>query len=309
MSGMQNQTGTATPLLLGPPPPAAPVGVDPRPPLPPSGPPPAATPPERPAPRRPRWRTVLVLLMVALLAGATGGLVTRTIDPAAAGTTTVVQVASSSQLASRSLDVAAIVAKVEPAVVSVTATGGQGPLGSSTAAGSGVIVTADGEVVTNAHVVEGASTITVTLAGGSRARAAELVGLDAAADLALLRITGASGLPTATLASSQLRVGDDVVAIGNALALEGGPTVTRGIVSALNRTLRSGSVDMRGLIQTDAAISSGNSGGPLLNAAGEVVGINTAVAVSSESTTAENIGFAIPVSRVQPVLQRLRGNS
>jgi len=145
------------------------------------------------------------------------------------------------------------------------------------------------------------------LPGVARARTAELVGIDSAADLALLRIKGASGLPAATLgASASLRVGDDVVAFGNALALEGGPTVTRGIVSALNRTLQSGSVDMQGLIQTDAAISSGNSGGPLVNAAGEVVGINTAVAVSSESTTAENIGFAIPVDRVQPALQRLR---
>ncbi len=145
------------------------------------------------------------------------------------------------------------------------------------------------------------------LPGVARARTAELVGIDSAADLALLRIKGASGLPAATLgASASLRVGDDVVAIGNALALEGGPTVTRGIVSALNRTLQSGGVDMQGLIQTDAAISSGNSGGPLVNAAGEVVGINTAVAVSSESTTAENIGFAIPVDRVQPALQRLR---
>jgi len=145
------------------------------------------------------------------------------------------------------------------------------------------------------------------LPGVARARTAELVGIDSAADLALLRIKGASGLPAATLgASASLRVGDDVVAIGNALALEGGPTVTRGIVSALNRTLQSGGVDMQGLIQTDAAISSGNSGGPLVNAAGEVVGINTAVAVSSESTTAENIGFVIPVDRVQPALQRLR---
>jgi S1-C subfamily serine protease len=307
MSGTQHQTGAAAgPLLLGPPS-AAPVGVDLRPPVPPPGPPPSASPPERPAPRRPRWRTALVLVLATLLAGATGGLVTHTLDPAGPATTTVVQAASSSRLASGSLDVAAIVAKVEPAVVSITATGDQGAFATGSSAGSGVIVSANGEVVTNAHVVEGARTITVTLAGESRARTAELVGIDSAADLALLRIKGASGLPAATLgASASLRVGDDVVAIGNALALEGGPTVTRGIVSALNRTLQSGGVDMQGLIQTDAAISSGNSGGPLVNAASEVIGINTAVAVSSESTTAENIGFAIPVDRVQPALQRLR---
>jgi putative serine protease PepD len=277
--------------------------------MPPSAAPPSGAPPGPAAPRRTRWRIALVLLLVTLLAGAAGGLVTRTLDAAGPAATTVVQVASSSRLASGSLDVAAVVAKVEPAVVSVTATGGQGPF-ASTSAGSGVIVSSDGEVVTNAHVVEGAQAITVTLAGESTARSAELVGLDSAADLALLRIKGASGLTAATLGSSAgLRVGDDVVAIGNALALEGGPTVTRGIVSALGRSLQSGSVSMQGLVQTDAAISSGNSGGPLVNAAGEVVGINTAVAVSSESATAENIGFAIPVDRAQPVVRRLRAGT
>jgi S1-C subfamily serine protease len=265
-------TDTGAPVLPSSGTPAWPPSASP-----PSGTPPSGAPPVRPAPRRRRWRAALLLVLATLLAGGAGGLVTRTLDPAGPATTTVVQVASSSRLASGSLDVAAVVAKVEPAVVSVTASGGQGPLGSASA-GSGVIVSADGEVVTNAHVVEGARTITVTLAGESSARTAELVGLDSAADLALLRIKGASGLTAATLASSAgLRVGDDVVAIGNALALEGGPTVTRGIVSALGRSLDSGGVSMQGLIQTDAAISSGNSGGPLVNAAGEVVGINTAV--------------------------------
>ena len=102
-------------------------------------------------------------------------------------------------------------------------------------------------------------------------------------------------------------MGDDVVAIGNALALEGGPTVTRGIVSALNRTIEDESGSLSGLIQTDAAISSGNSGGPLVNAAGQVVGLNTAVATSSQSVSAENIGFAIPINQALQVAARLRG--
>jgi hypothetical protein len=93
--------------------------------------------------------------------------------------------------------------------------------------------------------------------------------------------------------------------IGNALALSGGPTVTRGIVSALNRSIDSQSGQMTGLIQTDASISSGNSGGPLVNAAGQVIGINTAVATSSQTTTAENIGFAIPIDKAMSVVHQL----
>lgn len=274
------------------------------------GSPPSWTPPEQAAPGHPRrrrpWRLAVALVAVALLAGSAGGLVTRALAPVATATTTVVRAASSSQLSGSSLNVAEIVNKVEPAVVSIVAASDQGPF-PTTAAGSGIILTSDGEVLTNAHVVEGASSIKITLAGQSQARDAKLVGLDATDDLALLRITGASNLPTATLGkSADMAVGDDVVAIGNALALQGGPTVTSGIVSALDRSLDTGSGQMTGLIQTDAPISSGNSGGPLVNAAGQVIGINTAVATSSNSTTAQNIGFAIPIDKALPVVERLR---
>jgi S1-C subfamily serine protease len=101
-------------------------------------------------------------------------------------------------------------------------------------------------------------------------------------------------------------VGDDVVAIGNALALEGSPTVTRGIVSALDRSIDTSSGQLTGLIQTDASISSGNSGGPLANAAGEVIGVNTAAAASSQGTTAENVGFAISIDKAMTVVEQLR---
>jgi S1-C subfamily serine protease len=271
---------------------------------PPAQPPPESTTPERERRRRP-WRGAAALVAAALVAGSTGALVTHALEPPST-TTTVVQAAPSSQVAGSSLNVTQIAAKVEPVVVSIEATSNQGPFG-STSAGSGIILTSDGEVLTNAHVVEGATSIKVTLAGESQARSAELVGIDSSADLALLRISGVSGLQAADLGSSAaLQVGNDVVAIGNALALEGGPTVTSGIVSALNRSIDTRSGQMTGLIQTDAPISSGNSGGPLVNAAGQVIGINTAVAGSSQSTTAENIGFAIPIDRAMSVVERLR---
>src|SRR6266540_2705197 len=272
------------------------------------GPPPAWTPPEQttppPPPRRRRpWRIAAAFLGVALVAGSAGGVVTRELEPSPTSSTTVVQTASSSQLAGDSLDVAQVVAKVEPAVVSIEASTNQGPF-SSTAAGSGIILTSDGEVLTNAHVVNGASSIKVTLNGQSQSRTATLVGIDTSADLALLKITGASGLPTVTIGkSSEMAVGDDVVAIGNALALQGGPTVTSGIVSALNRSIDTDSGQMTGLIQTDAAISSGNSGGPLVNAAGQVIGINSAAAASTQNTTAHNAS----TDGTWPLAQRLAG--
>jgi putative serine protease PepD len=255
---------------------------------------------------RARWVAGAVLL--ALVAGAGGSAATlavtgRNTTPAARAAGTL---GPSSRLAGEALDVAGVVSAVEPAVVSVESSIGR----SGVSSGTGVILTADGEVLTNAHVVEGGGSIRVTLVGEAQARVAEIVGVDGGADLALLQIQGASGLPTARLGdSSAVQVGDDVVAIGNALALRGGPTVTRGIVSALDRTLDTDTGTMTGLIQTDASISSGNSGGPLVNAYGEVIGINTAVATGSRASSAENIGFAIAMDRALPVVERLRGGA
>ena len=268
--------------------------------------------PPRDRSRALRARSAAALVAVALLGGAAGSALTLAVDddptPSAAvvaGTT----VGRSVVLDGETLDVAGVVAKAEPAVVSIQADVSVG-FRSATGAGTGVILTADGEVLTNAHVVDGASTVRVTLAGESRARTADVIGTDPAADLALLRIPGASGLPTADLGSSaDVAVGDDVVAIGNALALRGGPTVTRGIVSALDRSLDTDSGTITGLIQTDASISSGNSGGPLVNAKGQVIGINTAVASSGRGSAAENIGFAIAIDKALPVVEQLRGNA
>src|SRR5262249_54804666 len=144
-------------------------------------------------------------------------------------------------LSGSKLDVSQIVAKVGPSVVTIRSTVQQSSFfGTQTEedAGTGVIISSDGEIMTNAHVVNGASPVQVTVAGESQARDAEVIGTDTDAGLALLKIADVSGLPAASLGkSSDVHVGDDVVAIGNALALRGGPTVTRGIVSALDRSL------------------------------------------------------------------------
>jgi len=108
--------------------------------------------------------------------------------------------------------------------------------------------------------------------------------------------------------SAAVAVGDDAIPIGNALALEGGPTVTKGIVSALGRSIETSNGTLRGVLQTDASISSGNSGGPLVNAVGQVVGLNTAVANGGTGTSAENVGFAIPIDTVRDVVQRIHSS-
>lgn len=277
---------------------------------------PPATPPPPPAPDRPSFLqargAIAAMACVALLGGVVGAAAMKVLDDDPAGPTVRSAAAGagrSVQLNADKLDVAGVVAKVEPAVVSIQS--GFGGFGGGTGAGTGVILSATGEILTNAHVVDGATTVRVTLAGESQSRTAEVVGTDPSADLALLTIPGAKDLPTAELGrSADVAVGDDVVAIGNALALRGGPTVTRGIVSALDRSLDADSGNtITGLIQTDASISSGNSGGPLVNALGQVIGINTAVASSGRGSAAENIGFAIAIDQAMPVVERLRGNT
>lgn len=152
-----------------------------------------------------------------------------------------------------------------------------------------------------------ATSIAVVLPGSSIKHTTDVIGSDTAADIAVLKIRDTSGRTPAPLGrSGALRVGDEVVAIGNALALEGGPTVTNGVVSALGRSIDTDTGTLNGLIQTDAAISSGNSGGPLVNTSGQVVGINVAAAASSSTVEAENIGFAIPIDPALGIVQRLQ---
>ncbi|MEY2469194.1 MAG: hypothetical protein QOF21_1892 [Actinomycetota bacterium] len=283
--------------------------------------PPAPEPPDAEPPAGPKspflspWtRRVAALVAVGVLSGGTAAVVTHALD--GRGATTNFGFGAASDSAARSLalsgtklNVAGVVNKVGPSTVAIRSTIAEGPF-TEAAAGTGVIISSDGEIMTNAHVVDGASTVKVTLAGESQARTANVIGTDTDADLALLKIPNVTGLPAATLGkSSDVRVGDDVVAIGNALALRGGPTVTRGIVSALDRSLQTSDSAMTGLIQTDASISSGNSGGPLVDATGKVIGINSAVAASGQGQAAENIGFAIAIDNALPVIDRLRNHT
>jgi serine protease Do len=167
--------------------------------------------------------------------------------------------------------------------------------------GTGTIIDAKGFILTNNHVVENAKSIKVILYNGKSYDAAR-VARDPLTDLAVVQISPDMDLQVAELGSSRdLQVGESVVAVGNALALEGGPTVTAGIVSYIGRSIVvSGDVILHDLIQTDAAINPGNSGGPLLNLEGQVVGINTATAAN-----AQNIGFAIEISPAMPVVEQL----
>jgi serine protease Do len=216
---------------------------------------------------------------------------------------------SNLELRGEPLDVQGVLQAVQEGVVSIrTEVRQQGIFGTQTgqAAGSGMIIDESGLVLTNAHVVRGASSITVSLQNGASLEG-DVVGAIRAADVALVQIDpGNQRLSPVRLGSSDaLRVGDDVVAVGNALNLGEAPTVTTGIVSATDRSVPAqDGVTLRDLVQTDAAINPGNSGGPLVDASGAVIGVNTAIAQG-----AENIGFAIAIDAVKPLIEDIRAGS
>jgi S1-C subfamily serine protease len=255
-----------------------------------------------------------VVILTAVVAATVGGLIGAVVGAGSQQTIVKSFFPNRSALV-HPTDIQAVLARVEPAVVSIDSESG-GSSGSGDfveAAGTGMILTPNGEVLTNNHVVAGATTVTVTLFGQTNALPAHVVGTDPSVDVALVQIDHVSNLPTVTLGdSSQTRVGDSVLAIGNALALAGGPSVTEGIVSAENRTLSAQNdtgqtENLTGLLQTDAAINPGNSGGPLVDSQAQVVGMNTAVASSSSGNApTQNIGFAITVNSVKPLLAQLR---
>jgi S1-C subfamily serine protease len=173
----------------------------------------------------------------------------------------------------------------------------------STATGSGFVIDNDGHILTNAHVVEGADKIQVQVGDDDNTRTASLVGVDPSTDVALLHVDEDNDLHPLTLGdSSSARVGDPVVAIGNPFGLD--RTVTSGIVSALQREIQApNGFSISDVIQTDAAINPGNSGGPLLNADGEVIGINSQIA--SQSGGNEGVGFAVPIKTAKDVAEQL----
>lgn len=273
--------------------------------------PPVTDPSPDASPVRRRWTkavALMALLATATGAGALGGRLGAG-DPSPAASAVPIERAAMA-FDGGTLDVSEVLARLNGAVVSIKTTVAirRGPFTSqSQGAGTGVVLDArTGTVITNAHVVEGATAVTVSLDADRAPRRATVVSTHPDADVAVLRVADTRGLVSAPLAKQAATVGDEVVAIGNALALEGGLTVTRGIVSALHRDLQTEAGSLEDLLQTDAAISSGNSGGALVNAAGEVIGINTAVAASGGSVTASNIGFAIPIARALAVAGQSR---
>jgi len=258
-----------------------------------------------------------VAVVAAVVGGLIGGAVVWAAKPSSSTTASLTLLQSKGTpgpaVLSNGASIPSLVREVSPSVVSIDVS-----TSFSEDQGSGMIISSDGLVVTNNHVIAAASggrgSITVTRTGTTSVLPAILLGTDPTNDIALLQIQGASHLPPVTFGNSRrLVVGDGVVAIGNALGLAAGtPTVTQGIVSALGRTVTAGSSGssstetLFNMIQTDAAINPGNSGGPLIDGAGDVIGMNTAVAgATSDGTNAQNIGFAIPAARIEALLPSL----
>ncbi|MBE8516386.1 trypsin-like peptidase domain-containing protein [Amycolatopsis sp. H6(2020)] len=298
---------------------------------------PLFTPPQAQAPTalkaKPRkgGRVAMIVSATALgaaLIGGVGGaaIVGLTTSSADGATTSVSTPAANGQTVSNSTsgDVSAVAAKVTPSVVQINVTTDQGE-----AIGSGVILTSDGRILTNAHVVNGAQNVVITTSDGKKYQAS-VVGADTKADIAVVQAQNASGLTAASLGdSSKLVVGQEVVAIGSPGGLQN--TVTTGIVSALNRNLSDigqGEQQQRSpfsrtsnqsedspsytAIQTDAAINQGNSGGALVDAQGNVIGINSALyspsASANGSAGSVGIGFAIPINDAKKIVDQIVNN-
>ncbi|MEN6409883.1 MAG: trypsin-like peptidase domain-containing protein [Anaerolineaceae bacterium] len=269
---------------------------------------------------------VIVIAFGAALAGTLAGgyAVYRGIQTKSASSTTVAQPAAAVETAPAASQLSVsyteietaitqAVSQVGPAVVTVVSvTSGQltpfGFTSDSEASGSGVIVSADGQILTNNHVIEGATQVSVVFANGDQ-RTAKIVGTDQYADLAVLKVDGEMPAVAVLGNSDNLKPGESVIAIGSPLG-DFKNTVTVGVISATGRSIDTSSgYTLEGLIQTDAAINQGNSGGPLVNLAGQVVGINTLIVRSSNSgTVAEGLGFAIPSNTAQAVASQIIAN-
>ena len=268
---------------------------------------------------RRQWLTVVaVAVVVGAMAAVGAGVATATMIRNR--DTTTVSFSPNKSVLPGMTDLKAVLAKVLPSVVSIEAEGIDCVSGTpggrvDLAQGTGMVLTAGGEILTNNHVIANATEIRVTLYGEKKPYPATLVGTDPGFDIALLQLHAPSLLKAVTLGeSATTEVGEDVLAIGNALALsQSTPSVTEGIISAKGRSIKAGGQDcagtesLKGLLQTQAAINSGNSGGPLVNSAGQVIGMNTAAAVTTPGDArTQNIGFAIPVATIRALLAGLR---
>ncbi len=262
--------------------------------------------------RRSAGRT-LGLLLLALIAGFSGSWLEDYLDTFSLGSPLIVAKQDGNEVLSASEEsIAAVANKVSPSVVSIiTSTERLSVFYNQTVeqegAGTGMIVSSNGYILTNKHVIDGADSVSVLLPSGKTYKNVEVVGSDPLNDVAFLKIKNASNLPAVTLGDSKtVRIGQSVVAIGNALG-QYQNSVTSGIISGKGRPVvasndgtGAGAESLADLLQTDAAINSGNSGGPLLNLKGQVIGINTAIAQDAQS-----IGFALPIGATRGMLEGL----
>ena len=266
--------------------------------------------PSEPAPARHRRTTgVAIVAAAALVAAGVGaglGVGLSGSSPAsdnALSAPTSTAPSTPTTGSGKALSVAMISKLISPAVVNIETniyTGGQ-------AAGTGMIVSSNGTILTNNHVIEGASSIRVEISGRSQTYPATVLGTSKSQDVALIKVSGLSNLPTVTLAnSSNAQIGDTVVAVGNAYGLGGSPSTVAGTIEAVGRTIQASddsavsSETLKGLIETNAQIEPGDSGGPLLNSAGQVIGMDTA-ASSGGVQGGSTIGFAIPINTAKSI--------
>jgi S1-C subfamily serine protease len=266
------------------------------------------TPPPPPPRRRNHIRGLIVTGAVALAVGAGAGGLIGHLNTTAGGTVT----ATSKTMLSTSQ----IAARVDPALVDVVSTDGYQQ---ATSAGTGIVLTSNGEILTNNHVIEGATAIKVTDVGNGRTYTATVVGYDAGHDVAVLQLQGASGLTVASLGDSgSVRVDDNVVALGNAEGKGGTPSVAAGTVTALNQSITASddlsgtSEQLTGLIQTNADIQPGDSGGSLVNAYGQVIAIDTAASSAyqfqSQSSSGEQ-AYAIPINEAVSIANQIKAGT
>jgi S1-C subfamily serine protease len=262
-----------------------------------------------PPPRRNHKRGLILTGAVALAAGAAAGGLIGSMNSTSVGTATAVSktVLSASQIASR----------VDPGLVDVVSTLGDQQ---ATAAGTGIVLTSNGEILTNNHVIDGATSIKVTDVGNGRTYTAKVVGYDASQDVAVIQLQNASGLTVASLGnSSTVQTGDSVVALGNAGGKGGTPSVATGTVTALNQSITASdqgsgnSEQLTGLLETNANIQPGDSGGSLVNSYGQVIGMDTAASsgtqFQSQSGQTTEQAYAIPINEATSIAQQIEAST
>jgi S1-C subfamily serine protease len=294
----------------------------------PAGPPPAGSEPLPPAPPK-RGRGIVLVLVAALIAALIGiGIGSRlgrdtTPTPVAASTPAIVPSPAATvptpapstgatptpATGGATADSAAVAAKVTPGIVDINT---KLSYQSAAAAGTGMVLTSSGEILTNNHVVSGATTISVTIPSTGRTYSATVVGTDPTEDVAVLQLQGASGLKTIPLGdSSTVKAGDSVVAMGNAGGVGGAPSVVTGTVRAIGQTITASDVGganaetLNGLIETNAPIAPGDSGGPLANASGQVVGMDTAASSARRFNAGATVSFAIPINHALSIAKQI----